>query len=235
MTAPRRLGADGERVEHVDRRGKYLIIRFISGRALLIHLRMTGSLRADALAGDSHRRALLTLDDGSQVAYRDVRRFGTWLLLEPGGLGPYWERAWARSRSWPPSPQRAWRPPAGASRRSEGCAARPADAGRAREHLRRRGALVLQAASVAPRRAPSIETSCGGYAGRSGRRSSSVSPARAPRSPTTGSRTEARARCRRSSRPTGETTSRVTAGHADRQDAGLGPRHVVLPALSGLP
>ena len=39
----------GERVEQVDRRGKYLIVRFASGRALLIHLRMTGSLRADAL------------------------------------------------------------------------------------------------------------------------------------------------------------------------------------------
>ena len=79
----------GERVEHVDRRGKYLIIRFESGRALLIHLRMTGSLRASALARDPHRRALLTLDDGSEVAYRDVRRFGTWLLLEPGELEPY--------------------------------------------------------------------------------------------------------------------------------------------------
>ena len=29
------------------------------------------------------------LDDGSDVAYRDVRRFGTWLLLEPGELEPY--------------------------------------------------------------------------------------------------------------------------------------------------
>jgi formamidopyrimidine-DNA glycosylase len=79
----------GERVEHVDRRGKYLIVRFASGRALLIHLRMTGSLRSGALAGDPHRRALVTLDDGSEVAYRDVRRFGTWLLLEPGELEPY--------------------------------------------------------------------------------------------------------------------------------------------------
>ena len=50
---------------------------------------MTGSLRAEALAGDPHRRALLTLDDGTEVAYRDVRRFGTWLLLEPGELEPY--------------------------------------------------------------------------------------------------------------------------------------------------
>jgi formamidopyrimidine-DNA glycosylase len=29
------------------------------------------------------------LDNGSDVAYRDVRRFGTWLLLEPGELEPY--------------------------------------------------------------------------------------------------------------------------------------------------
>ena len=36
---------EGERVAVVDRRGKYLIVRFESGRALLIHLRMTGSLR----------------------------------------------------------------------------------------------------------------------------------------------------------------------------------------------
>ena len=32
---------------------------------------------------------MLTLDDGTEVAYRDVRRFGTWLLLEPGELEPY--------------------------------------------------------------------------------------------------------------------------------------------------
>jgi formamidopyrimidine-DNA glycosylase len=83
---------EGERVEALERRGKYLIVRFASGRSLLIHLRMTGSLRHDAtgsLEDDSHRRAVVRLDDGSDVAYRDVRRFGTWLLLEPGELGPY--------------------------------------------------------------------------------------------------------------------------------------------------
>src|SRR5438094_115132 len=36
---------EGERVAVLDRRGKYLIVRFESGRALLIHLRMTGSLQ----------------------------------------------------------------------------------------------------------------------------------------------------------------------------------------------
>ena len=83
---------EGERVTKVDRRGKYLIVRFESGRALLIHLRMTGSLRhaaAGELGDDLHRRAVVNLDDGSDVAYRDVRRFGTWLLLEPSDVDTY--------------------------------------------------------------------------------------------------------------------------------------------------
>ena len=83
---------EGERVSAVDRRGKYLIFRFESGRTLLIHLRMTGSLRhaaAGALPDDPYRRATLKLDDASDLAYRDVRRFGTWLLLEPEQLDPY--------------------------------------------------------------------------------------------------------------------------------------------------
>jgi formamidopyrimidine-DNA glycosylase len=83
---------DGERVALVDRRGKYLIVRFESGRALLVHLRMTGSFHYSAdgtLPEDAHRRAVVTLDDGSDVAYRDVRRFGTWVLLEPDEVDAY--------------------------------------------------------------------------------------------------------------------------------------------------
>ncbi len=83
----------GERVAAVDRRGKYLIVRFESGLVLLIHLRMTGSLahsRNGALASaNSHVRAVVRLDDGSDVAYRDVRRFGTWLVLRADELDSY--------------------------------------------------------------------------------------------------------------------------------------------------
>ena len=83
---------EGERVTAVDRRGKYLIFRFESGRSLLIHLRMTGSLRhapAGMTGGDPHVRAVVRLDDGSDVAYRDVRRFGTWLLADEHEVAPY--------------------------------------------------------------------------------------------------------------------------------------------------
>ena len=81
---------EGERVRDVRRRGKYLVFELESGRHLLIHLRMTGSVQHPAADGtDPYRRATIRLDDGSDVAYRDVRRFGTWVVLEPGELEEY--------------------------------------------------------------------------------------------------------------------------------------------------
>jgi formamidopyrimidine-DNA glycosylase len=84
---------EGERVASVDRRGKYVVVRFDSDLVLLVHLRMTGSFlvarSGAALPLDPHRRAVVRLDDGSEVAYRDVRRFGTWLVLEADELTGY--------------------------------------------------------------------------------------------------------------------------------------------------
>ncbi|MGH3039268.1 MAG: bifunctional DNA-formamidopyrimidine glycosylase/DNA-(apurinic or apyrimidinic site) lyase [Gaiellaceae bacterium] len=83
---------EGEQVADVRRRGKYLVVDFESGRHLLVHLRMTGSVLHPAPEGgrnDPHVRAVVRLDDGSDVLYRDVRRFGIWDLLEPGELEPY--------------------------------------------------------------------------------------------------------------------------------------------------
>ena len=90
LTAPRQPGEVarelvGERIVAVRRRGKYLDVSFASGRHLLVHLRMTGSFRlgeAGRLENDPYRRAVVSLDDGSDVVYRDVRRFGTWRLLD---------------------------------------------------------------------------------------------------------------------------------------------------------
>jgi formamidopyrimidine-DNA glycosylase len=76
----------GERIAAVGRRGKYLLLRFDSGRVLLVHLRMTGSFRTGP---DLHTRATLELDDGSELVYRDIRRFGTWLLLDSEDVEPY--------------------------------------------------------------------------------------------------------------------------------------------------
>jgi formamidopyrimidine-DNA glycosylase len=82
---------EGETITGLDRRGKYLVFCFETGRVLLVHLRMTGNFRVVPGEGDdgTHDRAVLRLDNGSDVIYRDIRRFGTWLLVEPGELGPY--------------------------------------------------------------------------------------------------------------------------------------------------
>jgi len=79
---------EGERVAAVERRGKYLLLRLESGRVLLVHLRMTGGFR---YAPATHERAVVELDDGCRIAYRDLRRFGTWLLLEPDDAAAHLE------------------------------------------------------------------------------------------------------------------------------------------------
>ena len=143
----------GERVDAVERRGKYLIVRFETGRVLLVHLRMTGSLshgRRGSLGDDPHRRAVVRLENGSDVAYRDVRRFGTWLLLEPGEFAPYID---TRVGPEPLGPGFTTAFLATTSRRPgrapEGRDTRPAHGRRAREHLRRRVALARTPPSAA--------------------------------------------------------------------------------------
>lgn len=103
----------GKRVAGLARRGKYLVLE-LGDAALAMHLRMTGSfalLGSNTGEDPSHARATLVLDDGARVVYRDVRRFGTWLLggppevarylderLGPEPLGTSFTRAWlARS------------------------------------------------------------------------------------------------------------------------------------------
>jgi formamidopyrimidine-DNA glycosylase len=77
---------EGDTVVAVERRGKYLLLRLESGLALLVHLRMTGGFHWKPT---THERAVLELDDGTRLVYRDIRRFGTWLVLEGAELEPY--------------------------------------------------------------------------------------------------------------------------------------------------
>lgn len=77
---------EGDSVASVERRGKYLVLRLESGLSLLVHLRMTGGFGFEPT---THERAVLELDDGTRIAYRDVRRFGTWLVLENTEIEPY--------------------------------------------------------------------------------------------------------------------------------------------------
>jgi formamidopyrimidine-DNA glycosylase len=77
---------EGERAVAVERRGKYLVVRLESGSALLVHLRMTGAFSFEPT---SHERAVVELENGSRLVYRDVRRFGTWLVVSDEELEPY--------------------------------------------------------------------------------------------------------------------------------------------------
>jgi formamidopyrimidine-DNA glycosylase len=85
----------GRKIEKLDRRGKYLLVRLRGGLTWIVHLRMTGRLihRLDGVSDSPHLRARLTLDDGSELCYEDLRKLGMMWLVEDesevvGRLGP---------------------------------------------------------------------------------------------------------------------------------------------------
>ena len=76
---------EGQRIDAVGRRGKYLLVELDSGDTLAMHLRMTGRLhwRAGAPPDGAERflRARFDLDDGSTLTFGDMRRFGrAWIV-----------------------------------------------------------------------------------------------------------------------------------------------------------
>jgi formamidopyrimidine-DNA glycosylase len=68
----------GQRVERVERRAKYLLIRFKVG-TLIVHLGMSGSLRiaAPGSARKTHDHWELVLENGATLRFHDPRRFGS--------------------------------------------------------------------------------------------------------------------------------------------------------------
>ena len=71
----------GQVIAGLERRGKYLIFRFVGGEALVMHFRMTGSLLLNPGQTVSYARIIFQLDDGSQLVYVDRRRLGKlWLV-----------------------------------------------------------------------------------------------------------------------------------------------------------
>jgi len=74
----------GQEITRLGRRGKYLIFSLTSGEALIIHLKMTGSLLLSSIpnAPDKFIRAIIHLDNNSQIYFRDPRKFGAMWLVE---------------------------------------------------------------------------------------------------------------------------------------------------------
>jgi formamidopyrimidine-DNA glycosylase len=88
-------GVAGRRIEGVGRRGKLVVIDLDGGTYLTVHLKMTGQLFVvpAGVPVDPYERAALVLDDGREVRFRDVRKFGRIGLHGPDddpfdGLGP---------------------------------------------------------------------------------------------------------------------------------------------------
>jgi formamidopyrimidine-DNA glycosylase len=77
-----RRGLIGQKVERLQRRGKYLIFHLSNGRSLIIHLRMTGSLLLDPKDADRYVRAVFQLSNGHQFVFSDRRRLGKMWLVD---------------------------------------------------------------------------------------------------------------------------------------------------------
>lgn len=88
-----RRGLVGQRVERLQRRGKYLIFHLSNGRALIIHLRMTGSLLLNPGEDGRYVRAAFHLSNGHRFVFSDRRRLGKMWLVDDASavvckLGP---------------------------------------------------------------------------------------------------------------------------------------------------
>ncbi len=75
----------GQTIQDVHRRGKFLKI-ILDNYVLVSHLRMEGKY---ALAEkdepiDKHTHVIFLFKDGTQLRYKDVRKFGTMHLFQPG-------------------------------------------------------------------------------------------------------------------------------------------------------
>jgi formamidopyrimidine-DNA glycosylase len=75
----------GETIEDVGRRGKFLIL-YTETYALVSHLRMEGKygLYSKEDPFDKHTHVIFHFTDGTELRYRDVRKFGTMHLFRKG-------------------------------------------------------------------------------------------------------------------------------------------------------
>ncbi|RXY98194.1 DNA-formamidopyrimidine glycosylase [Fictibacillus sp. S7] len=80
-----KLRLKGQTIQNVERRGKFLKI-FLDHDVLVSHLRMEGKYGLNQLEdpSDKHTHVLFSFTDGTQLRYRDVRKFGTMHLYPIG-------------------------------------------------------------------------------------------------------------------------------------------------------
>lgn len=75
----------GQTVGGMERRGKFLLIRFQNGDRVILHLRMTGCLLLTPTGHpeEKHTHLVFHLENGCELRFSDTRRFGRfWLIKE---------------------------------------------------------------------------------------------------------------------------------------------------------
>jgi formamidopyrimidine-DNA glycosylase len=79
------LRLKGQKFEQVYRRGKFLIF-YLNEDALVSHLRMEGKygLFDAGEPADKHNHVIFSFPDGTELRYRDVRKFGTMHVFPKG-------------------------------------------------------------------------------------------------------------------------------------------------------
>jgi len=79
-----RANLAGRTFTSLGRRGKYLFFGLDDGRTFVAHLRMTGRIvwRPSGAPDEQYQRAKLALDDGHDLRWSDLRKFGTWRIVD---------------------------------------------------------------------------------------------------------------------------------------------------------
>jgi formamidopyrimidine-DNA glycosylase len=74
----------GYEITDISRHGKYLIVSLNSGDKLVLHLKMTGSLILQKNDAElpKYTRAIIHLDSGQNICFRDPRKFGVLKLVQ---------------------------------------------------------------------------------------------------------------------------------------------------------
>jgi formamidopyrimidine-DNA glycosylase len=77
-------GLPRRRIERVERRGKFVLIGLSGGMTWVAHRRMSGNflLRKHDAPDEPFIRARFKLDDGSELRFVDLRKFGTMTLVD---------------------------------------------------------------------------------------------------------------------------------------------------------
>ena len=91
------------KIKNIKRRAKYIVINFVNQYSMVIHLGMTGNLRASQQKKFlKHDHIIFHLESGNSLIFNDVRRFGliqiyktsdSFYLLDNNGPDPFENKA----------------------------------------------------------------------------------------------------------------------------------------------